>query len=206
MTNYVQLIMDAESLGIADGSVVLDVSVLAYDVVADEKKTLAELLPKCRRFKLSIQDQVQNYKRTIDPDTVSWWKQQDVVVQRAVMPSAGDLTLPEFYEQFMDWVDEVKFSRRNGFCWIRGTADIAWVDSIWRDLKVKQNDRPLMWYKIRDIRTAVDISGISGRLNGYPDNFDALIKAEWPDFQKHNSVHDVVAEVKALRMSGVWPS
>lgn len=204
MSNTTQLIFDCESLGTNDDSVVLDCAVIAYDVVADAGRPLAEFLPRARRFKLSVKDQMAA-GRVTDQDTIEWWKKQDRAAQIAVAPRPDDLTMNEFYRQFMDYVREVGFNTTQGTVWQRGTIDCGWLDSIWKQLGIDQFKRPFMWWKVRDIRTAVDLSGASSKLNGYADEFWPILTSEWPTFQKHNSVHDTVSEILSLRLAGVYP-
>lgn len=204
MASTIQLIFDCESLGTNDDSVILDCSVVAYDIVKDAKTPLADFLPRARRFKLDAKEQMAAGRIT-DPDTIAWWQKQDIAAQQAVAPASGDLSRQEFYEQFIEYTDEVGFDRKNGFVWQRGTIDGQWLDTIWAGLGVKQFDRPFMWWKIRDIRTAVDLSGASSKLNGYADEFWPTLTRDWPEFQKHNSVHDTVSEILSLRLAGVYP-
>lgn len=198
-----QLIIDCETLGTNDDSVVLDCAVVAYDVLKDKDTPLAEFLPRARRFKLDVKEQLAA-GRVTDPDTIAWWTKQDRAAQLAVQPAPGDLSRQEFYDQFMEYTKEVGFYNTDGTVWQRGTLDSQWLDTIWASLGIKQFNRPFMWWKVRDLRTAVDLSGASSKLNGYADDFWPTLSRTWPDFQKHNSVHDTVSEILSLRLAGVW--
>ena len=195
------LIIDAETMSTREFAMVLELSAVIVDQL-DSRPILQ--LPTFRvKFKASAQT-----NRHVDPNTVAWWKQQDPAVQQAVLrPSAEDVDPEEGLEAFVRWLEQNKFDKRYDLVWQRGDRDWAWIHSLLLDCGWTDDQKflPIAWNRIRDLRTAVDVSGISSKINGYPDNVEEL-KSRIPGFKKHDSLCDVLLEVLILREAGVLSS
>ena len=201
----VHTLVDLETLGTQGDAVVLDVAVIVYDLEKDKDVPIPDLLDaKSATFKLNVSEQVEKYGRLIDSGTVDWWMNQSLDAQQKVLPSADDLSLDAMRQKLVAFLDDMGYNPDKGFVWQRGNLDVVWLDSIWRNLELDGKDYPLKWYKARDIRTAVDLAGISSKLNGYADNVWSLVKKEIPGFTKHNSLHDLGMDVLNLRLARVF--
>lgn len=204
--NNVHLFIDAESLGSESDAILLDFSVVWYDIEKNENTTPFELCQnQSKRFKLNMQEQ-KEAGRFIDrrPDgALNWWKEQSEEAKEILLPSDEDLTMNEFYSALCEYIDSIDYNKRQGTIWQRGTVDIQWMDSIFkRNLGLTQFQIPLNWWRVRDIRTAIDLSGKSPKFNGYPEGLEQAVQEQFPEFIAHDSIHDCVRDIIAMRIAG----
>ena len=166
------LLIDVETLGIHEDSVVLQFTGLMYFPQAEPEETVEAFLENCSMIdlKLSVEDQ-RRLGRKIDQGTVKWWSEQPTSVQQTVfIPSADDLPADEAMTRLDTWLAEHKFEKRKDTIWQRGTKDCDWLTSLFMTCGWIFDKVPLGWYKVRDIRSAVDLFGHSTKLNVYPQN------------------------------------
>lgn len=200
-----QLIFDIETLGTESTSVCLCASFLVYDLVEDYSTSLEDLRSRVKTFKLSVEDQ-RSFGRVVDPSTLDFWKLQVAKhpeLATMLKRNPSDISMLEFYDELYAWLLEQGYDRKKDWAWQRGTLDIMVLDSIWKNLRILQKDFPIFWWKIRDLRTAVDLFGdteLNGYIKGIKENADKYIK----DFKKHDSVDDILLEVLQLRMIGLY--
>lgn len=187
------LIIDVETLGIDSKAVVLQFVAAIYDGTTKEISI--------RNWKLDAMQQKQ-FGRTIDPETMKWWQQQNIEAQKmALIPSADDVDPEVAMTEFEEWLGAQKFTR-NDLIWQRGSMDHDWLASLFMDCGWLAEKLPIKFYRVRDIRTAVDVLGCSSKLNGYPDNTDE-IKAKIPGYKQHDAKSDVIFEIAVLREIGL---
>lgn len=202
-----QLIFDIETLGNDSHCIMLMASFLVYDLKADTPLNLNELRPRVKTFKLSIQEQSTVYGRTSDQDTVKWWKEQLVYapqLKQVLAPTEADLTVEQFYEQLSEWLKQQGYDKDKDWAWQRGTLDIMVLDSMFKQTGLTQKEYPIYWWKIRDLRTAIDLTSFPDKMNGYTN--DAYEKAPTmiDGFAKHDPVSDILMEVMQLRQCGIF--
>jgi hypothetical protein len=198
------LLIDVETLGIHEDSVILQFTGMIYNTQPEPEDTIQQFLDNCSMIdlKLSVEDQ-HRFGRKIDPDTVKWWSNQPTSVQQHVfIPNENDLPADEAMSQFESWLKENKFNKKRDTIWQRGTQDILWISSLFMSCGWIFDQIPIAWYRVRDLRTAVDVLGQSTKLNGYPDNTDEL-RALVPNYKQHDSKSDIMLEALILRQAGV---
>lgn len=199
------LLIDVETLGIHEDSVILQFTGMIYTAQAEPEDTIDEFLANCSMIdlKLSVVDQ-RRLGRKIDPDTVKWWSNQPTAVQQHVfIPKDDDLPADEAMSRFDSWLRDNKFQKKSDTIWQRGTKDCDWLTSLFMTCGWVFDQVPLGWYRVRDLRTCVDVLGQSAKLNGYPDNVDEL-RAMIPDYKQHDSKSDIMLEALILRQAGVF--
>lgn len=188
------LIIDVETLGLDSRAVILQFVAALYDGATKETK-IAE-------WKLSVLSQ-KEYGRTIDVDTRVWWTQQNIEVQKAsYLPSREDIEADVAMNEFATWLGDNGFDGRKDLIWQRGSMDHDWLSSLFSDCGWLVNKQPIRFFRVRDIRTAVDVLGYSEKLNGYPDNTDEL-KASIPNYKQHDARSDVMFEIAVLQHIGL---
>ena len=202
-----QLIFDIETLGSDSNCICLLASFLVYDLKEDSHTPLNSLRHRVKTFKLSIDEQSSVYQRTSDPDTVKWWKEQLAYapqLKTILSPTPEDLTVEQFYEQLSAWLVKQGYNKDTDWAWQRGTLDIMVLDSMFKQTGLDQKQFPIHWWKIRDLRTAIDLTAFPEKLNGYTN--DAWDKAPKviEGFAKHDPVSDVLMEVMQLRDCGIF--
>jgi hypothetical protein len=193
------LIIDVETLSIHQDAVILQFTAALHNT--DNRDTLLESL-QIKNYKLQAKHQV-DIGRRVDPDTVKWWREQHMDVQKqSFIPAPTDLFPEVALTDFEEWLKENKFDKRNDFIWQRGSKDNDWLTSLFLDYGWIFKQIPLQYNKVRDIRTVVDILGMSSKLNGYPDNTEEL-RAQIPGYKQHDAVSDVKFETLVLRDAGI---
>lgn len=156
---------------------------------SDQPYTYEELLDSCRVVRLSVADQVENYNRKIQADTLEWWKEQSPEAIKSLAPTPQDLTVKEFVE-LMDvelWsvgYDKV-FTRGNTF-------DPVYMTTLYND--VGKGEPLQAWWSIRDTRSLIEgMSFGSGLSNKYiPEGLEEK-------FVAHDPAHDVAMDIMRIQ-------
>ena len=189
------LIIDLETLGIAQKSVILQITAAIVDSDLSSTETF--------NAKLDAKAQALT-GRTIEKSTLSWWESQnEEAKRRAFYPNKElDLLPIDALDAFIEFLKQNKFNAEKCFVWQRGDKDSLWLTDLFMDNGWIFDKIPFKWWKVRDIRTCVDVLGQSSRLNGYPDNSEDLI-AQIPGYAKHDAISDVNLEVLILKQCGV---
>lgn len=182
-------IFDVETLGVESTAVVLSAALIHFD--PEVKPDYQTLLDSAMYVKFNAKEQIQNYKRTVDPNTLDWWKKQHEYVRgMALDPKPDDLSaadglsyLRQFVRKFPGWEKQTM--------WARGSLDQLAIDSLATKLALEPITNYNMW---RDVRTAVDL--LYGSTNGY-------CEVEHPTFNraaviKHHPVHDCALDAMML--------
>ena len=200
-----QLIMDIETLGNDSSCVILCASFLIYDMIEDQTTHISDLEKRVKTFKLSVDDQVAG-GRTKSESTTQWWKEQlEIAPQlRSILArSPEDLTMVQLYSKLSAWLKEQGYNKKTDFAWQRGTLDIMVIDSLFNTAGYSQKDFPIMWWKVRELRTAIDLL-VDTELNGYIKGIKERAPELIPGFTKHDSAHDILLEVVQLREIGLF--
>lgn len=193
--------VDCETLGVADSSIIP----MFVAVHIQDEQSIADCL-KNHSFIChpSIQDQ-KDMGRTKDEDTMNWWLKQDKKVFHTVMNQEKAESVGDSAKRFSEYLkNEGLFQKGNTnsdvYIWQRGSKDQAWLSSLY-DGKVF-----LPWWRVRDIRTAVDLAGASKNLDGYADNVSLvpedeimLRKMKINGLGEHHPLFDVVRDIVYLR-------
>jgi hypothetical protein len=74
------LMFDLESLGVESNSVMLSLACIHFN--PDDKPTYKELVDSAFFVKFSVRDQVENYGRKVDKNTLQWWEKQCEIVRK----------------------------------------------------------------------------------------------------------------------------
>lgn len=193
------VVIDLETLSTKEDAIILQVSAGLYNT-DDREKDLFEAIDFVN-YKLNAKLQT---KRIVDKDTLDWWKGQPEDVKRcSFYPHPEDLDPVEAMDAFALWLQSHGFDKRNDMIWQRGDRDSAWLTSLLYDCGwTTQKNLPYNWWRVRDLRTAVDVLGMSSKLNGYPDNVEAL-QAAIPGYRHHDAASDVKLEFAILRECGI---
>jgi len=202
-----QLIFDTETLGSDSNCICLMASFLVYDLKADARSSLDDLKSRVKTFKLSMDEQASVYGRASDPETVKWWKDKLLYsphLKKILAPSSDDNTISQFYRKLSDWLVEQGYNKETDWAWQRGTLDIMVLDSMFKQIGISQKQLPIYWWKIRDLRTAIDLTAFPEKMNGFTN--DAFEKAPLniSGFTKHDPVSDILMEVMQLRDCNIF--
>jgi hypothetical protein len=189
MKNYC---IDVETLGTESTAVILSIAYVPFSF--DEKPDYVELLGRSKFLKLNVEQQLRNYKRTVEPDTIKWWEKQcDMVKQKSFIKSklldCDVSTALNTMKQDIG-LDIETNNNRDTIFWARGSLDQMCLDSLSKQVHGKMFIPFNNW---RDIRTAVDLlydtsAGGYCKVPGF--NPDVVLK--------HDPVHDICYDVMQL--------
>lgn len=170
--------------------VVLSLAMLNYDPnrFVDKPYTYQELVDDAKYIKFDVADQVQNYGRTIDKDTMEWWSKQNKEAQKAIAPSKDDRPISELYTFFfgnMPDYPKLVYTRRNTF-------DPIFMTSL---MKATNNPEPYDWWNVRDTISYIEGLSIGGdiRNNFIPDDLQ-------DHFVAHDPRHDIAMDVMRMQV------
>jgi hypothetical protein len=139
--------------------------------------------------KLKVSEQLK-VGRTTTPETLSWWKEQGEEARTVLEPSSEDVSVNKFHYDLKEYLEQSGYNFKNDFIWVRGAAfDPPLIDSLFDDFGLKN---PMNFWKIRDIRTFVDM--VTGSRNGKYEN---KYSPDW--LVKHDALHDCVIDYQLFK-------
>ena len=151
--------------------------------------TYKELLDNTKMIKFNVEDQVKNYKRVIDKDTLNWWSTQSKEAQKQLVPSTEDKSISEL---FSFWTLNKPINLKRVFS--RGNT----FDPIILDYILEQTGTPSTsaynFWEVRDTRSFIE--GLS-----YGSNLDNSFIPEGLDkyFVHHDPRHDIVMDTMRMQ-------
>lgn len=182
---------DIETLGTKPGCVIVSAAFLVFDF--NETKTFDEYVNDALYIKFSVKQQ-KDAGRKIDPDTLNWWKRQDDVVRKELMPSAKDVSIEEGSRQILEYLSERgvnKGSEKRTYRFCRGQDfDIPILDDAMGSVGLKL---PGAFWNSRDIRSF--ISGALMDLTATTLYKDDREYKTIPGFRMHDARHDIAKAV-----------
>lgn len=186
MTKHI--VIDTETLGVEENAVILSIGAVAFTFDGDNN--YRQYVKSGIQLKLDVEDQVRNYGRKIEDDTVSWWKKQSKEAQEILKRTPIDYRVADAMIALNAWLKQSQYDWKTSYIWTRGNAfDIPKLESLYKNAQMKCGFNTWM---VRDVRTAIDI--LAGTGNGLYEPRDG-VPAE---FVAHNSLHD--AAMDAFRM------
>jgi hypothetical protein len=146
-----------------------------------------ELIENCHFIKFDVEDQVKNYGRKIDKDTLEWWNNQGPEAKKQLKPTDEDQsisTLHDFYVLNSSANIRKVYSRGNTF------------DPIIFEYIMEQTGYPdpYKFYEVRDTRSVIEgLCWGSELKNSFmpPDCKDKFVH--------HDPRHDVALDVMRLQ-------
>ena len=183
--------MDIETIGIESTSGILSLAAIYHD---ETLKTFrfSDMVSGAFFVKFDIVDQLRNYGRTSDKDTMAWWEKQGEYPKRmSFIPRADDKKLVDGLTLFSEWMNLVN-PKKNEMIWVRGSLDQPVIESAYRAANLKSGISYNHW---RDVRTFID-TVYSRSNNGYVDVDTSIV----PDYNfnsavKHDPVQDVALDI-----------
>jgi len=181
---------DVETLGVESTTVILSAAAIKFDP-NNLSKTYDDYLADAFFVKFDVQDQVKNYKRTIDKSTMEWWaNQHDYVRKISFIPSKNDdVSAIDGLNLLYDYLGPQDGS--NTF-WARGSLDQMSIDSLCKAVGKELIAPYNCW---RDVRTALDCLCETTK-NGYCQMKIPFDKNS--NVIKHHPVHDCAYDIMML--------
>lgn len=184
------LIIDFETLGTKDDSVVLSLGLAYFDDEIEYTWDSIQNNGICIKFQ--IKDQVLR-GRKIYQDTLDWWKKQGEQAREVLKPSDEDITLDELGPIMEEFFKEHGINASKATCWTRGKFDHNLLQDIFQT--TLNQKCPIPWWNVRDIRTCIDVLclGNTGKVPGFKPHPETIL---------HNALHDCFNDI--LQMQKAW--
>jgi hypothetical protein len=185
------VVYDFETMG-QDGvrNAVVNMALLNFDTNAfiSEPYTYDELLDDVRYIKFDVADQVKNYNRTVDKNTVAWWREQSIEAQKMLRPAADDKSISELHDF---WYNNVMSNNLQKVFTRNNTFDPIFFEYICESVG---KTLPYEFWKIRDTKSLLD------GLSWGTDLDDRFIPPGLEErFIQHDPRHDVVMDVMRIQ-------
>lgn len=169
---YADVMIDIETLGRSPGCAILSIGAVAFDRYTGE---IGETFYCCMGAK-----NARNFGH-VDQDTLVWWMKQSEQAKKDAFNGTDD---PRSSAQaFREWLDP------NDKVWGNGSV----FDIVLLEQWFIATGHPIPWkfWNIRDVRTAVDLSGIN------PLKFER-------EGTFHNALDDAIHQVKYMSAGIQW--
>ena len=185
------IVYDFETLGQDPRTApVVSLALLNFDTTrfVSNPYTYRDLLDSVKVMKFNVEDQVKNYGKKIEKDTLDWWAKQGAKAQKQLAPMPDDVTIDAFIPWFVANTLENKthkvYSRNNTF------------DPIFLEQLCKDTDNPLPynWWSIRDTKSTID-----GMTWGHDIKDNFIPEGLETHFVAHDPAHDVAMDIMRLQ-------
>ena len=181
------LIYDFETLGTNHAeSAVVSLAALVFDSSNfNPGYSYDELLTNTISVKFDVADQVRNYSKKIDPDTLKWWGEQSAEAQKQLKPSTDDMSIGNL----KSWITSVASPDSVKRVYTRGnTFDPMFMDSICAP-------DPYPFWKLRDTRSTIEGMTLLNKdiKNGF------IVPGLEERFIAHDAKHDIAMDVMRMQ-------
>lgn len=157
------IMIDIESLDTSPNCVILTIGAVRFDPKGDGIVEKLELRP-------TIDDQTEQYGRSINDATIRWWSTQSPEALEEAMGDQGRIPFREAMEQLY------KFCWNQKSVWSHGASfDVVAMESAWRQLDIAI---PWQFWTVRDTRTLFDVTGVSLKDDKHVTTHKAVEDAE----------------------------
>lgn len=190
MTNLVHIMLDLETLGKREDTVILSIACVPFTF--EDHDYYQSYINKGIMIKFDVKEQINVYHRSITTDTIEWWKSQSKEARDAnLKPSPDDMTVVEGLTKLNKFIAETGYNHKQSYVWSRGSNfDFPKLEHLYEDCA--KLTVPFNTWKIRDTRTYIDI--LCGRNDGKYD----LKMGIKDNFVAHNCLHDAALEAAKL--------
>ena len=186
------VIYDFETLGQDQkNSAVVSFAMIAFSEkrYINNPYTYEELIEDCAYIKFDVEDQVVNFGRKINKETVDWWNSQGDKAKKQIRPSLEDKSIYAFYEFVINNCECPKIKKS----YTRGnTFDPMFLQYLMDDTG---HQDPFHWRTVRDTRSMIEGMSFGMNLdNGFIPG-DLASK-----FVKHDPCHDIAMDVMRMQL------
>lgn len=189
-------IIDFETFDSSATAMVIDCAVVPFDPDPTIVQSFDELTKQGKRVKFSLAS--QKGVRTVNPDTVAWWKIQVPEAKKNLVPSDSDLTVEDGTIELLDFLKSsgVDLWKSQGWCRGQSFDFPIFTNLMQQTFKTRNLEKvdPIKFWNQRDIRTAIEALSLTRGMmmtplrNGLLDGFVA-----------HDSIHDCAKDILMLK-------
>ena len=167
-----------------------------WDRFTTNPYTFEELVRDIRLLKLDVTSQVKEHGCVIEKSSIDFWSSMPSDVKAQIKPKKDDISVLQFCEIVLDYLKDKDIQ----YWWSRSnTFDPVILNRLFKYYKMSLKlDESLKYWRVRDTRTYYDAKFFFElKSNGFIPIDDHV---KWNEiFHKHDSVHDLAAEVLRLQ-------
>lgn len=198
------IILDFETLGVTGWkNPVLSLGVYAgeWSEVEDTKESVVSMIGNGLEIFFNVKEQVSEFNREVSEETMDWWERQGEESKR-IFKAPNKKSVRDLPRILSEYCRERGVDKETLVLIRAPHFDYVFLKSIYEDLGLKENDIPFSHWKVRDVRTIVDMHPQSDG-KGYFQNFSPYMKENY-GLVKHNALHDIIIDIVLLKyaMSG----
>jgi hypothetical protein len=187
------LMFDIETLGKRSTSVVLSLACVAFTF--EDDAPYSQYIADGFYVKFNPIEQLR-MGRTVDQDTIDWWKKQPKKARKILKPSKNDVSMKKGLAMLREYINKSDYDWEIGYCWSRGNYfDFPIIEDLHDQFGAKL---PFNTWKIRDVRTMIDV--LTGDSRGKYELRGGIPK----EFVAHHALHDAALDV--MRMKEIFQS
>ena len=170
---------------------VLNMAMLSFDSerFLSGPYTYKSLIEKCKFIKFNVEDQVKNWGRKIDQETLNWWGAQSADARKQMIPTPYDQGIDKLFDFWQenkpDQLSRI-YTRGNNF-------DPIIMDYILEQTGYDKNEA-YKFYQFRDTRSTIDALAWGHNLNNsfIPEGLEE-------HFVAHDPKHDIAMDVMRMQ-------
>ena len=191
------VIFDFETIGaVSSRCPALDLSAFKFKwdrFTSNEPYTFNEIIRESRTWKFDIKAQVKENGWSYTKDDLQFWADQPAHVREQIKPKSDDISLKEFCKDYSRWLEKPV-----DFWWSRSNMfDPVIIERIFIAEDKHNQFRYLhKYWAVRDTRTWID-SKLGFDTNNFIPMKDEKLWNKY--FNKHNSKHDIAADLLRLQ-------
>jgi hypothetical protein len=181
-------IVDFESLGTKQNSVLLSMGVIAFDPL--EPDSFTDLVDRGLFLKFDVEQQITEMGRKVDKETAMWWNAQDAEAKKVLKPNKCDVSLNDAMDHIKEYVSLFGEVDDKEFVWSRGYLDPCWYFSL-----PDVDKEVFAFHRWRDVRTCIDVLA---------DTSEGFLRCGFPEgYVKHNPVHDCAKDILVMKKASL---
>ena len=186
------LALEIETLGLKENSVILSLGIIPFKF--ENKDTHQSLLSASSTIKFNVDNQIKQYNRDINKQTLAWWKTQDSIAKETnLKQTTDDLDLKEALMKLQECIKNTDYNFKGNHVFTRTPIlSMPIISSICDSVNIS----PINTNNSRDIKTYLDY------LTGSIDGFGNLKELTFPNFHPRLPSHKVSLDI--LRMQTVY--
>lgn len=187
-------IFDLETLSTHNNALILSISFCCGDYQRQGPEHAIEYVrERGETYRLPIEMQKNRFGRHVEDDTLAWWKNHNDAFE-VVMSAGNRIDCSELYPRIVKHLSLYEYDQKETVVWLRAPHfDQPILESFFETVHGKKGV-PYSHWKIRDVRTAIDIA--TGSNNGYPENNRDV--GDKFGIRKHVPIDDIALDVALL--------
>lgn len=177
-------VIDLESLSLWNDAVILSLG-LSFGELTTTVPSFDQLVADGLYIKFDVKEQIQEFKRSVKPDTMTWWKEQGESAKYVLYPSANDVSVRALDGLVKDFFKTKGVDPKSVDIYDRRSFDCSKIEHLYKE-NLGLDELPWHYLKEYEVSTAL-------RYMGY-NRYGGISPKDYPQMVYHNALHDSVLD------------